>query len=197
MISSLCLSMIFSENRFPLFRIMLSRKPIRADTIGAGSSGQAGHPNHPWLANRSRPCSPPPGNRDFPLHACSSHSRVPRTGRDGRSCARRKREQSGQKRGQQHHLEMQFLTFVSPLGVPRARCPIRNANSGSDLGSRKASNGCDDLRNHTPALVMPMAKEGRSVFDFRSNFPSLPVQMEVAARVRAGLPAAALPLDLS
>jgi hypothetical protein len=65
------------------------------------------------------------------------------------------------KQREQHHLKARFSTFVSPLSVasargkrsrqafearvrgeelsvPRARCPIRNPNSGSDLGTRNS-----------------------------------------------------------
>jgi len=44
---------------------------VREDTIGVHSSGRAGHPNHPWLAKRSRLCNPPPGRMDFQLRASS------------------------------------------------------------------------------------------------------------------------------
>jgi hypothetical protein len=42
MISFLCLSMIFSENRFPLFRIMLDQRWVEATNLGQNAPIQSG-----------------------------------------------------------------------------------------------------------------------------------------------------------
>ena len=123
-------------------------KPVLADTSGVGNSDLVGHPSRPSLASHSRPCSLPRGRRDFRPRACNRPGRARNTDRDGRPCAAPKRALPVRKLTEQHHLKARFLTFVSPLGVPRVRVQgfecakskrsIRKPNSRSDLDSRNS-----------------------------------------------------------
>ena len=130
-------------------------KPVLADTSGVGNSDLVGHPSRPSLASHSRPCSLPRGRRDFRPRACNRPGRARNTDRDGRPCAAPKRALPVRKLTEQHHLKARFLTFVSPLGVPRVRVKDSSVPRADVQFEKRipvptlvpeiASNSCDDL----------------------------------------------------